>query len=112
WYPDKPGDEYKAINAIIQGGAGDFLQVVLLRANQVLEKQGWGYLISIIHDEALFEIKNEYVDIAALVLARVMEGEDIFGVPFMTDVEIGDSYGTLKTYPMPSDLSTINWQDY
>src|SRR5690606_32283497 len=42
WHLDKPGDEYKAINAIIQGGAGDFLQVVLLRANQVLEKQGWG----------------------------------------------------------------------
>jgi len=103
---------YKGINAIIQGGAGDFLAVVLTRADQVLTAQGWGYLISIIHDEALFEIKEEYVEMAAPVLARVMEGESIFGVPFLTDVEVGDSYGNLEPYPVPADLSYINWEDF
>lgn len=112
WMPEKPGEEYKAINAVIQGGAGDFLQVVAVRANQVLEKQNWGYMISIIHDEILFEIENSFVSMASMVLSRVMEGEDIFGVPYVTDVEVGDSYGTLKPFAMPADLSSINWQDY
>lgn len=112
WWLENSGEEYKAVNAAIQGGAGDFLQLVLVRADQILQKQQWGYLLMIVHDEAVFEVKNEFVSIASLVLARVMEGESVFGVPFVTDVEIGDSYGTLKPYPMPSDLSSINWKDY
>lgn len=112
WRPDKPGNEYKGINAIIQGGAGDFLSLVLVRANQVLEAQGWGYLISIIHDEALFEIEEKFISIAAPVLARVMEGEDVFGVPFLTDIEVGESYGTLGEFKTDVDLTTIDWKEY
>jgi len=112
WFPLYEDDAYKGINAIIQGGAGDFLSVVLTRANKILEAQDWGYLISIIHDEALFEIKEEYMEIAPPVLARVMEGEDIFGVPFLTDIECGDSYGTLGEYKTELDISKINWKDY
>lgn len=96
WFPEYPSEAYKGINAIIQGGAGDFLSVVLVRANKVLEENNWGYVISIIHDEALFEIKEEYVEEAAAALSQIMEGENIFGVPFLTDIEVGDSYGTLQ----------------
>jgi DNA polymerase I-like protein with 3'-5' exonuclease and polymerase domains len=112
WIPLKEDDAYKGINAIIQGGAGDFLSVVLVRANQVLEAQGWGYIISIIHDEALFEIEEKFLSVAAPVLAAVMEGSDIFGVPFLTDVEVGDSYGSLQAYEIDTDISTINWREY
>lgn len=112
WFPYYPSEAYKGINAIIQGGAGDFLAVVLTRADQVLAATGWGYLISIIHDEALFEIKEEFVDLAAPVLARVMEGEDIFGVPFLTDIEVGNSYGSLEPFETVVDISQIDWQEY
>jgi DNA polymerase-1 len=110
WFPYYSSEAYKGINAIIQGGAGDFLSVVLLRANQILEKYGWGYIISIIHDEALFEIKEEFVSVAAPILARVMEGEDIFGVPFLTDIEVGDSYGTLEPFETTTDMSKVDWK--
>jgi len=112
WHADHDGEGYKGVNALIQGGSADFVSVVALRANQVLEKQGWGYLLSIIHDELLFEIEEEYLDIATLVLARVIEGEDIFGLPFATDVEVGDSYGTLESYPLMADPSTVDWKEY
>lgn len=112
WFPMYPSEAYKGINAVIQGGAGDFLAVVLLRANQVLEAQGWGHLLSIIHDEALFEIKEEFVDVAAPVLARVMEGSDIFGVSFLTDIEVGDSYGSLEPFVTSVDVSQIDWKEY
>lgn len=115
WNSDKgrwDTDSYKGINAIVQGGAGDFLAVVLTRADQVLSATGWGYLISIIHDEALFEIEEQYVHIAAPVLARVMEGEDIFGAPFLTDIEVGDSYGSLEPFQTTVDISHIEWQEY
>lgn len=112
WRPDYPSYAYKGVNAVIQGGAGDFLSLVLVRANQVLEAQGWGYLISIIHDEALFEIEEKYISVAAPVLARVMEGQDVFGVPFLTDVEVGDSYGSLEPFETSVDISQIDWQQY
>ena len=69
------------------------------------------YLASIIHDEALFEVKDEYLEIAVPVLAKIMEVEDIFNLPFPTDVKIGKSYGTLgkPTFPVSQD---IQWRDY
>lgn len=112
WIPNYSSEAYKGINAIIQGGSGDFLSLVLVRANQVLEAQGWGYLISIIHDEALFEIKEEFVTEAAPVLARVFESEDVFGVPFLADIEVGDSYGSLEEFKTDIDISKIDWQEY
>lgn len=112
WHGEEK-EAYKGVNALIQGGAGDFLQLVLIRVNQVLEKQGWGYIVSIIHDEVLIEIKNEFVSIATTVLARIMEGEDVWGVPFVTDVETGDSYGSLAPFAMPSEsLEVVNWQEW
>lgn len=112
WFLEEEGEEYKAVNAQIQGGAGDFLATVLIRANEILEKQKWGEIISIIHDECLYEIKNEYMNIAPLVLARCMEGEWVFGIPFITDIEYGPSYGALEPYVTDIDISTINWKDY
>lgn len=112
WFPDFPSQAYKGVNAIIQGGAGDFLSLVLIRANQVLEAQGWGYAISIIHDEILLEIQEKFLSEAAPVLAKVIEGESVFGVPFLVDVEMGDSYGTLEPYSMPDNYVAINWEDY
>jgi DNA polymerase I-like protein with 3'-5' exonuclease and polymerase domains len=112
WFADNPGEGYKGINALIQGGCADFMSVVLLRCNQILEKQGWGYIVSVIHDEVLFEIQDDYLEIAAAVLSRAMEGEDIFGLPFATDVEVGDSYGTLEDFPLMVNVSEIDWRDY
>lgn len=112
WIPNYSSEAYKGVNAVIQGGSGDFLSLVLVRANQVLEAQEWGYLISIIHDEALFEIREECVSEAAPVLARIFESEDVFGVPFLADIEVGDSYGSLEPFESDVDISKIDWKDY
>lgn len=112
WWADNPGVGYKGINALIQGGCADFVSVVLIRCNEVLEAQGWGYLVSIIHDEVIFEIEERFVVEAAAVLSRVMEGEDIFGIPFATDVAVGDSYGVLNDIDLPEYTSQIDWREY
>lgn len=112
WFLEAEGEEYKAVNAQIQGGAGDFLATVLIQVNEVLEKQKYGGLISIIHDEALFEIKNEFLHIAPLVLSRIMEGQWVWGIPFVTDIEYGPSYGALEPYITDIDISEIDWKDY
>lgn len=112
WFADNPGEGYKGINALIQGGCADFMSVVALRVDSILTKQGWGNVLSIIHDEILLEVKEECLEEALPVLARAMEGEDIFDIPFATDVEVGDSYGSLSGYPLMRDPSEIDWKEY
>lgn len=112
WIPNYLSEAYKGINAIIQGGAHDFLSLVCIRSNQILESQNWGYFLALIHDEALMEIKEECVAEAAPVLAAVFEGVDVFGFPFLADIEVGDSYGSLEPFETDVDVSKIEWKEY
>lgn len=112
WREDDPMKCYKGANAQIQGGAADLMSVALTRADKVLTAQGWGGIASIIHDEALFEIRDEVLHIAVPVLTRVMEVEDIFDLPFSTDAKVGKSYGTLAKPEFSMDSLDINWKDY
>jgi DNA polymerase-1 len=112
WREDDPLKCYKGANAQIQGGAADFMSVAVMRADQILATQDWGGLYSIIHDEAIFEVKNEAVEEVSSVLAKVMECEDIFNLPFVADVKIGKSYGTMGKPEFKVDPSNIDWRKY
>lgn len=103
---------YKGCNARIQGGAADLIKLALMRAFRVLNHQGWGTVVTIVHDEIICEIKNEYVEEAIPVLMRIMEVEDIFGLPFAADVKIGPSYGEMDEVKPSRDPSSIRWEDY
>lgn len=115
WREDDPQKAYKGANAQIQGGAADIMSVALVRADEVLQAQGWGSIVSIVHDEAIFEIEDVYLEVAIPVLLRIMEVEDIFKLPFNADVKIGKSYGT-KAKPSfsidPIMVSQIQWENY
>lgn len=112
WFADNPGEGYKGINALIQGGCADLISIAALRIDQILTRQKWGNVLSIIHDEVLVEVRDEYLNEACPVLARAMEVEDLFDIPFATDLEVGDSYGTLESYPLIRQPSEVNWEEY
>lgn len=112
WKEDDPLKMYKGANAQIQGGAAGIMSVAIVRADKVVTTQGWGGVLSIVHDEAIFEIKDEFVEIAIPVLLRVMEVEDIFGLPFNAEAKVGKSYGTLEKRKDNYDLAAIDWKLY
>lgn len=112
WYADNPNEGYKGVNALIQGGCADLISVAALRIDQILTRQGWGSILSIIHDEILLEVREEVLEEACPVLVRAMEVEDLFDVPFAADIEVGDSYGTLGGYPLSVNPSEIDWKAY
>jgi len=109
WRETEPNEYYKGCNAQIQGGAADLIQLAIMRIQHIARYQKWGSLVSIIHDETLSEVKDEYVPVAAGVFSKVMELEDIFGLPFAADVKIGKTYGTLEEVKVSPDYV---WQDY
>lgn len=113
WREEQPDDFYKAANAQVQGGSADFMSVVACRMQQVMSAQGWGNVVSIVHDELLAELKLEHAEKAIPVLARIMWAEDIFNLPFFCDLKTGRSYGELEKGTLDRDLiAAINWQDY
>ena len=95
WKEDNPEDFYKGVNAAIQGGMADMLAVAEMRVMRWLKENPVGRIVNIIHDEFLMEIESDKVEFAADNLAKIMEVEDLFHMPFPTDCKSGPSYGSL-----------------
>jgi DNA polymerase I len=111
WREDEQENFYKGCNAQIQGGAADLIKLAVIRAQHICTYQGWGSVVSIIHDEIMAEIKDEYVEQSIPVLLRVMELEDVFGLPFKAEAKIGKSYGDLHEIEAPN-IMDVEWRNY
>lgn len=112
WREEEEDNMYKACNAQIQGGAADMIKLAVMRAQTVCTHQGWGNVAFIVHDEIICEIKDEYLAEAAPVLIKIMELEDVHGLPFKAEAKIGKSYGDVENkfeIPVPENL---DWRTY
>ncbi len=94
--------ERMAINAPVQGTAADAMRVAMNHVYTYIttEKKTDSIRILLqVHDELLFEIKNEVLEaeIPKLVelMQGVLEGYDTSGVPIKADVAVGPNWGTL-----------------
>lgn len=89
---------YKSINAVIQGSCADLLSIALLRCHEWLKASGAGAVLLPVHDEILFEVLTNRLDQTVPKLSRLMEVEDLFGIPFITSVSTGHSYGEMTDW--------------
>lgn len=98
WRETKENDMYKGANALIQGGCADLMSIAVIRCARWLKQQpeGYGHIISIVHDEILFEVPPEDVERANKELSLIMQVPDLVGMPFYTDSKWGYSYGSLE----------------
>lgn len=95
--------ERMAINAPIQGTAADVMRIAMneVFAHLVKEKkQDDVRMLLQVHDELVFEIKNELVEkeIPKLVelMEGVMKGKETYGVPIKVDVAVGPNWADLS----------------
>lgn len=95
--------ERMAINAPIQGTEGDLLRLALLSIDEYLADKKLNDDVRVllqVHDELVFEIKEELVDKITPELARLMsgvfEGKDTLGVPIVVDSKIGDNWAEME----------------
>jgi DNA polymerase I len=91
-----------AINAPIQGTAADVMRVAMLRVYEYIVAAGLGgdvRMLLQVHDELVFEIKNERVEEVIPKLVACMEGvltgRETFGVPLKVDVAVGINWADL-----------------
>jgi len=89
-FEDK-NDGYKAMNSVIQGGAADIVERIMVRCYEELESENCHMLLQV-HDSITFEVKTELVDEYMERIRAVMEnvdavtGDTKFDVKFAVDV--------------------------
>ncbi len=92
----------QAINAPIQGGAQGIIKEAMSQLTPIYREwvnRGWmlGPLMQI-HDDLIFEIKEEYIDDIAPVIVCLMENAVPLTVPTPVDPQVGPCWGKLQKY--------------
>lgn len=95
--------ERMAINAPVQGTAADVIRIAMVRIHDYLAKEHLEEDVKIllqVHDELVFEIKNEKVAMSVPVLKKLMENvlslEETHGVPIVAEVKVGSCWDGMQ----------------
>jgi DNA polymerase-1 len=85
----------EAINAVFQGSAADLIKLAMLKIKNSLLGDNAKLLLQI-HDELIFEVKDEKALDFAKQASEIMENIYKLNIPLKTTVSIGDNWGELK----------------
>ncbi len=91
--------ERMALNAPLQGTAADIIKISMVKVDQKLKEAKLDdkvFLILQIHDELLYEIKDEAVDEAQKIIKGTMEDFKDLGVPIVVNVSRGLRWGEME----------------
>ena len=95
-----------AVNSCIQGTGSDVIKIALYRVWKWLRDNGYNddvHLLMPIHDEIVFEIKEDKLDFYIPELCEILKIHDLtdalgWPVPFDVDAEYGDSFHVDHNY--------------
>ncbi len=91
------GAERMAINTPIQGTAADLIKIAMINiAKEIRGHEAEIKMLLQIHDELIFEIKEDKIDVWLPKLKGLMENAVTLKVPIVVDLAIGDNWGELK----------------
>jgi DNA polymerase-1 len=92
--------ERMAVNACIQGTAtADIIKTAMVKIDQFLEAKKLSKEVKMllqVHDELLFEVKNDILEKAAILIKAVAESSVLIDVPLLTDVKAGPNWLDLE----------------
>jgi DNA polymerase-1 len=87
----RKGAERAAINAPMQGTAADIIKLAMIAVDQWINQQQADsvYMIMQVHDELVFEIKEQFVDEYAQNITKCMEQAVSLSVPLVVEAGVG-----------------------
>ena len=91
--------ERMALNAPLQGTAADIIKISMVKVDQKLKEaklDDKAFLILQIHDELLYEVKDEAIDEAQKIIKETMEDFKDLGVPIVVNVSRGLRWGEME----------------
>lgn len=89
--------ERMAINSPIQGTAADIIKLAMINIQDILhERQLKSKMILQVHDELIFDVVPEELELMKVLVVEQMEGAVKLSVPLRVDMGIGDNWYDLK----------------
>jgi len=89
--------ERMAVNSVIQGTAADILKIVMVEVNKKIEKKEDIKMNLQVHDELIFEVKEEKVEEYAKFIKNIMETTvKLNHVKLKANVAIGNNWSEAK----------------
>lgn len=85
----------EAVNTLFQGSAADLIKLSMIEIHKKYKNNNMKMLLQI-HDELIFEVKEEEVDNIILELKKIMENVYELNVPLKVSIASGDSWHELK----------------
>src|SRR3989338_5362818 len=101
--------ERAAINMPVQGLAADIIKIAMVKISKEIKKQKLENSIKMlltIHDELLFEIKDEALEEAVKIISGIMESAYELEVSVKVTVKVGKNWGELSAF-LKSDILMI-----
>lgn len=96
----KKSAERMAINTPVQGTAADLLKIAMIKVafelKDLRNKQEDVRMLLQVHDELIFEVKEEYIKEISQKIKNIMESVVDFQVPIVADIKIGDNWGEME----------------
>jgi len=92
--------ERMAINMPIQGTEADLLKISMIRINDLIHKEyGEGDINMLlqIHDEILFEVKNNLIETVSPKIKHIMENVHKLDVPLTVDIKYGNNWRDMES---------------
>lgn len=96
--------ERMAINAPIQGTQADLIKLAMVRIDALLREVApeRAAMLLQVHDELVFEIAREEVDVLVpqikTLMEQVLSDKERAGVPIIAEAKIGPSWGEMQSY--------------
>jgi len=93
--PRRKAAERAAINAPMQGSAADIMKKAMIDVNDWLLSEpnsGEVYMTMQVHDELVFEIREDYLDSHIASLAKLMEDAVKLDVPLIAEAGVGENW--------------------
>lgn len=93
--------ERAAINMAIQSLGADIIKMAMIKTSDIIKERGWQEkvkLILSIHDELLFEIRDDMVNLITPVLKESMEKIYKLDVPLKVEIKQGLTWGNLEVF--------------
>jgi len=91
--------ERAAINMPVQGLAADIIKIAMVKVAEEIKKREWNdkvRMLLTIHDELLFEIREDIIKEAAALIKKIMESAYELDVPVKVSVKAGQRWGELE----------------
>lgn len=107
WLPDvassnlflRSSAERMAQNMPIQGLQADIIKIAMINIDrEILSKEKGARMLLQIHDELIFEIRNDLIDSLCPKIKQIMELCYNLKVPVVVNVKVGGDLGSMKSY--------------